>query len=357
VSLPTIVAAIQKEDDASQEGEQEVVIKREVLKLTDPRSYRVLMVLEGIRHVELTAPVDGVVRTVTARPGQKVKAQADAVRMDDTRANLVLKRARANMQAAQIEKKQGGNAALSDARLEAAQSEVDLAQYDVEQLVVRAPFNGEIQRVFVVEGQFVRAGEKLASICDTSRLSVEVPVERSAAAVGSSVEIKVEGTAVKGKVESVTALAPRFDPLRELTISPASAVLTVDNAAGKFAPGQTVFSDLVPLSPVAVVPSDCVSNMEDGNRKVQVLRDRVVRDLAVKILAKVGTESVFVSGRFNEGDEVIVKSSRVLADGTPLRALAAAGSSTSGGTGKSAATQPAGTKSAAGGKAPAATGF
>ena len=55
----------------------------------------------------------------------------------------------------------------------------------------------------------------------------------------------------------------------------------------------------------------------------------------VKILAKVGTESVFVSGRFNEGDEVIVSSSRELADGTPLRALAAGSSASGGGSGRS----------------------
>jgi multidrug efflux pump subunit AcrA (membrane-fusion protein) len=352
---PAIVAALHNDEEASKEGsEQEVVIKREVLKLTDPRTYRVLMSLEGIRHVELTAPVDGIVRTVTAKPGQKLKAQGDAIRLDDTRANLILKRARANLQAAQLEKKQASNAALAEARLEAAQSDVDLAQYDAEQLVVRAPFNGEIQRVYVVEGQFVRAGEKLATLIDTSRLAVEVPVERSAAAVGSNVEIKVEGTAVKGRVESVTALAPRFDALRELTVSPASAVVTLDNASGKLAAGQTVFSDLVPLSPVAVVPSNCVSNLPEGDRKVQVLRDRVVRDLPVKILAKVGTESVFVSGRFNEGDEVIVKASRELADGTPLRALAAGSNSAAGGAGKSSATQPGGAKPAAGGKKPAA---
>jgi len=353
---PEFAGAFQNEEE---ESEQEVVIKREALKLTDPRTYRVLMHLDGVRHLDLTAPVDGVVRNVTAKAGQKVKAQSEAVRLDDTRANLILKRARANLQAAQIQKKlakegDDNSTALADARLEAAQSESDIAQFDAEQLVIRAPFNGEIQRVYVVEGQFVRAGDKLATLLDPSKLQVEVPVERGTSAVGSNVEIKVEGTAVKGRVESVTALAPRFDPLRELTVSPASAVLSVDNSAGKFSAGQTVYSDLIPLAPVAVVPTECVSNVADGNRKVQVLRDNVVRDMPVKILAKVGTESVFISGRFNEGDEVVVKSSRELVDGTPLRALAAR--STAGGGGKPSATQPGGAKPAPGGTKPA-TGF
>jgi len=202
----------------------------------------------------------------------------------------------------------------------------------------------------------VRAGEKLATLIDTSRLVVEVPVERSAAAAGGAVDVKVEETPLKAKVESVLALSARFDPLRELTVSPASALVSVDNSAGKFFAGQTVFCDLIPLAPVALVPSSSISNIADGNRKVQVLRDNVVRNLPIRILAKVGTESVFVSGRFNEGDEVIVSSSRgELADGTPLRALAAASSSGAGENGKTSSrssgankTQPAGKKSSAG---------
>ena len=359
VGLPAIGAVFQ-DDDKKDSAEQEVVIKREVLKLTDPRSYKASMHLEAARTLDLTTPVDGYLRTVSARPGQKLKAQGEAARLDDARAVLVVKRARANVQAAQVEKKlaQAKNdadlTALAEARLESAQADFELAQLEAEQLVVRGSFNGEIQRVYAVEGQFVRVGEKLATLIDSSRLQVEVPVERGAAAVGSTVDIKIEEAQVKARVESVTALSPRFDALRELTVSPASAVVSIDNAAGKFAAGQTVYSDLIPLAPVALVPAGCISNVPDGGRKVKVLRDNVIRDLVVRILAKVGTESVFVSGRFNEGDEVIVSSSRELADGTPLRALAARPSSGTDGIGKSNSTGPGAGKSQAGKKPPAA---
>jgi multidrug efflux system membrane fusion protein len=350
LALPAMVWAVQNEDDASKkEGELEVVIKREALKLTDPRSYRVSMHLDAVRTVELTAPVDGYVRAVSAKPGQKLKVQGEVLRLDDARAALVLKRAKANLLAFQIEKKlaQAKNdadlAALADARLEAAQADLDLAQFESERLVIRGPFNGEIQRVDVVEGQFVRAGEKLATLIDPSRLVVEVPVERAGATPGSSVDIKVEETPVKARVETVVALAEKFDPLRELTVSPASAIVSVENTQGKLFAGQTVYSDLIPLAPVALVPSGSISNAAEGNRKVQVLRENVIRNLPVKFLAKVGNDSVFVSGRFNDGDEVIVSTTRELADGTPLRALAA-GSAASSGTGGSnrAAPRPGG---------------
>jgi multidrug efflux system membrane fusion protein len=362
-AVPRLVGAFQEEEPQKDPSEQEVVIKREVLKLTDPRTYRVSMHLDAARALDLTAPVDGFVRTVTAKPGQKMKAQGEMVRLDDARAVLVLKRARANVQAAQVEKKlaqaknDADQTALAEARLEAAQADLDLAQFESEQLVVRGPFNGEVRRVYVVEGQFVRAGEKLATLIDPTRFQVEVPVERSTAAVGSNIDIKVEEVQTKARVESVTALGARFDPLRELTVSPASAVVSVDNAAGKFHDGQTVYADLIPLAPVALVPTACVSNVPDaeGNRKVKVLRDNVVRDVLVRILAKVGNDSVFVAARFNEGDEVIVSSSRELADGTPLRALAARASSAGAGTGKATSAGATG-KPPQPGKKPA-TGF
>ncbi len=354
-ALPALAWAVQNDENS---GEVEVIIKREALKLTDPRSYQVSMHLDAVRTVELIAPVDGYVRTVAVKPGQKLKVQGEVVRLDDSRAAIVLKRAKANLTACQIEKKlaQAKNdadlTALADARIEAAQADLDLAQFESERMVVRGPFNGEIQRVDVVEGQYVKAGERLATLIDPAKLVVEVPVERANSAPGSTVDIKVEETPVKARVESVIALAEKFDPLRELTVSPASAFVSVDNAQGKLFAGQTVYSDLIPLAPVALVPASSITNAEEGNRKVQVLRENVIRNVRVRILSKVGNDSVFVSGRFNDGDEVLVSWTRDLADGTPLRALAAgAGAASAAGGGNSrTATRPAGA-----GKAPAET--
>ena len=54
-------------------GEVEVIIKREAVKLTDPKTFQVAMHLEAVKSVEFTAPAAGIVRTVTAKAGQKVK--------------------------------------------------------------------------------------------------------------------------------------------------------------------------------------------------------------------------------------------------------------------------------------------
>jgi membrane fusion protein, multidrug efflux system len=309
------------------EGEQEVVIKRAALSLLDPRTYRASMHLAPARRVDLTAPADGVIRSVAVRPGQKAKQQMEACRLDDARAVLVQKRAKALLAAAEAERKaaeakgDAGLVALADARRDAAVAEVEIANHDWERLVVRVPFEGDIERVYVVEGQFVRAGDRLATVLDGSRLTVEVPIERTGAAPGGVLPIRVEDMSVQARIEAIIPLAPQFDALRELTASPASAIVVVDNTAGTLSAGQTVYSDLVPQFPVALVPSACISNLPDGNRKVQVLRDAVVRNVTVRVLGKIGSDSVYLSGRFGDGDEVIVSSTRELPDGTPLRAL------------------------------------
>jgi membrane fusion protein (multidrug efflux system) len=317
-----------KDAAAAESAGQEVVIKREAITIVPSDAYKVPLQLHPGKLLDLTAPLDGVVRSVTAQPGQKLAKEADPIRLDDARPSLILRRAKAHVQAATIERKmaQAKNEAdliaLADARLEAAQADFDLAQSDVNRAIIRAPFAGFALRVHVVEGQFVRAGDRLMSLADSTKLQVEIPIDRSQAKVGDQIELNVEGAVINAKIEAILPLAAQFEPMRDLAASPASALVSIDNAQGKLAAGQTVSTRLIPLEPVALVPSVGVSNVPDGNRKVQVLRSRVVRNIVVQILAQVGTERVYISGPLIAGDEIIVNSSQELPDGTVLRSRA-----------------------------------
>lgn len=314
-----------KEDGAGEGTGHEVAIKREALTIVPTETYKVPLQLLPAKTLDVTAPLDGFVRSVTAQPGQKLPKEADPVRLDDTRPSLILRRAKANVQAATIERKlaQGKNEAdliaLADARLDAAQADFDLAQYEVNRTVIRAPFAGSVLRVHVVEGQFVRAGDRLLTLADTSKLQLEIPIDRSQAKVGDQVELKVEGAAINAKIEALLPLSAQFEPMRDLAASPASAIVSIDNAQGKLAAGQTVHTKLIPREPVALAPTVAVTNVSDGNRKVQVLRANVVRNIVVQILSQVGTERVYITGPLIVGDEVIVSSTQELPDGTVLR--------------------------------------
>lgn len=304
-------------------GDQ-VIVKREATHIEPPHKYKVTLAIEPIRAVTLTAPFDGVVRQADLKPGSKVQLQTDVVRLDNSVAKLQQARADAALRIALAEQKQAADKdelqkTLAQAKVDVAKAEADLAKYQVEQASVRAPFAGELQRTLVSEGQFVRAGDPLAVLVETSKLRVEVPVERASAVQGKTLPVKIESAEVDATVEAVLPLDARFGALRDVFDSVASAVLIVDNADGRFKAGQSVYVPLIPRQPVAEVPSSSLGNLPDGQRKVQVVRHLVVRDIPVIVMGSVGINRLFVSGAFAEGDEVIYESSHQLGDAFQLR--------------------------------------
>lgn len=305
----------------------EVIIKREALKLTDPQHYKVALYLEPVRQVDLTAPVAGLVQSVSARLGQREAKGAEAFRLENAQAGLILRKVRGNLQAAKVEKriadgkKDADLIALADARVDAAQADVELAELESQRLVIRMPFAAQVVKIHAPEGQTVRPGDLLATIAETSKLVVEVPCEKQQANIGGTIEINIDQTPVKARIEAVLPLNPRFDVLRDLGDSLVSVVVAIDNLDVRYQARQSVYTTLQPLDPIVAVATSTVSNSSDGSRKVQVLRDNIVRNIPVRVHAKMGTERVYVSGKFRDGDELIVQASKELTDGTPVRAL------------------------------------
>jgi biotin carboxyl carrier protein len=310
-------------------GDQ-VLVKREPARLIDPEKYRTHLSLEPYQSITMAAPFDGVVRQVAQKANSQVKSQQELLRLDNTVQKLHLVRAQAAFKVATTEqkladKKDETQAALAQAKVDLAKAELDIAQNSVDSATLRAPIIGEVMRVLVAEGQYVRAGDPLIVIGDTAKLKVEIPAERAQLEKDKPFSLKVEQAEVEGKVEAVLPLDAKFNPLRDLFESVASAMIVVDNANGKWKAGQSVFVPLVPRHPVVEVQASTVANSTDGGRKVQVLRQSVVRDLPVVLMGPIGSNRLFVSGPFGEGDEVIYETSHTLPDGFVLRSAAATG--------------------------------
>jgi len=308
-------------------GDQ-VIIQREPTHVMQPQGYRVAMWLEPIRSVTLTAPVDGIVRHTEGKSNSKIQTQSEVVRLDNTVAKLKVQAAEAAMRIALAEQKLAAEKdetekALAQARVDVAKAETELAKFYLDQLSIRAPFAGELQRVLVTENQFVRAGEPVAIVIDSSRMRVEIPLERASASSGKSQAIKVESSEVEGKIDAVLPLSERFKVVRDLFDSVASAVVIVENADGKLKSGQSVYVPLIPRQPIAEVPTSSIKNLPDGQQRVQVVRHMVVRDVPVLVMGSVGVNRLFVSGAFAEGDEVIYESSHQLNDAFQLKPAAA----------------------------------
>lgn len=304
-------------------GDQ-VVVKREAAHLIDADKYRVNLSLEPHQQVLLSAPHDAIVRQVLEKTNNKVKPQSEILRLESTAQKLHLQKAQAEYRAATLEQKLAKDEdqkALAAAKLEAAKAEVDLAQFLYDQTGIRTPISGEVRRILVVEGQYVRAGDPLALVGDSSKMKVEIPVERAGLEKGGKRTIKIEANEVEGTVDSIVPLSPGFDALRDLFESITSAVVIFDNADGKLFAGQTVYVPLVPRQPVVQVASSAVLNAADGGRRVQILRQGVVRDIGITLMGPVGVNRLYVAGPFAANDEVIYESSHQLPDGFQLAPL------------------------------------
>lgn len=316
VSMPSAPPAYGQEETA--EGPTEAVIERLPVVLRDPATYQIPLMLEPKKAMTLSSQVAGIVTGIVVKPGEKVRAQSEVLRLDTQDLQILLERAQAGLKAAQADQR----AAQGDAAKEAATARIDIARADLrlaelrlEQAIRRAPFDAEVYRIHAVEGEYVTSGEPLLELADRSEVIAEVPVERSAVKAGDPLSVKIGEKTVEGTVAAVLPAPERFGPLRDLFLSIAAARVTIPNAAGEFHPGDTVYSDMIPRHPIIEVPTEALLNTDDGGRRVQVIREGYVRDVPVQLLGQVGETHIFVSGRFSEIDQVVHKSSVELVDG------------------------------------------
>lgn len=289
---------------------QPALIERLPIVLRDPQTYQTPLVLKPVMAVDLVAQSDGIVKAIQVLPNQKAARLSEAIRLEPTEQQLQLDRAKAALKAAEA-----ATGPQAEPLREVALLDVKIAEHRLEQTIVRLPFDGTVTRILVVPGQFVRAGDSLVRLADLTRLSVDLPVDRTLVKAGDTIELRIEDQATTGTVDAVLPLLPRFEPLRQLFLSVATAQVSIDNPAGKLAEGQTVFSDVIPRAPVTEVPTLAISSNTDGDRRVQVIREGFVRDVPVTLLAQSGGDYVFVTGRFGTTDELVVKTSKELRDG------------------------------------------
>jgi RND family efflux transporter MFP subunit len=298
---------------------------------TPPDRYRVPTPLEPIRRVALMAPADGIVQAVSVPVGATVREGQELVQLDRAEAAARLKIAQAGvkeMQAALADIQAQGTAtgtpkwaiAIAEARVEAAEAQTELARLVLDRCTLRAPFAGRLMAAPVSAGQYVVKGTTVAELADVSALRVLVPVDRTAATPGGSLNLDVEGKPVAGKIRAVIPMPESFAALRDLAIPLAAAWVEVANTDGALEPGQRARSPHLPTAPLAVVPGRAVHEAGGaGGPSVQVIRNEFVADVPVLVLGEMGPERVQVSGALRPGDVLIAESSVPLVAGTLIR--------------------------------------
>lgn len=175
--------------------------------------------------VPIQSPVDGVVQQVLVQEGERVQRGQVLFRLDTRRLEAQLNLARAHLQAAKAdyarvqrlkETKVAAEEELARAAaaVTAAQSEVQSAEVELDDRILRAPCNGALGELNLVAGQVVSRGTTLVSLVIPEPLKVEWRVpgnEVGQFQIGQKFQLHVEATADERFIGSITFIAPAVD--------------------------------------------------------------------------------------------------------------------------------------------------
>jgi multidrug efflux system membrane fusion protein len=199
------------------------------------------------RTVEMKAETSGRVTTLGVERGKRARAGQVLLKLDlrDRQARLEQARAGVNehrsaWEAQQELKPQGyvsdTELAATLARLESARAELIRAQLDLEYMQVRAPFDGTVQERAVEIGDYVRAGDPVATFVDNTHLVVTGSIAEQDAGFVRVGELAtaalVTGQDVKGRIRYLSPVAD--EATRTFTVE-----LEIPNPAGDLPAGVT----------------------------------------------------------------------------------------------------------------------
>jgi multidrug efflux system membrane fusion protein len=199
------------------------------------------------RTVEMKAETSGRVAALGVDRGERARAGQVLLTLDlrDRQARLEQARASVNEHQSawdgqQALKPQGyvsdTQLAETRARLETARAELVRAELDLEYMKVRAPFDGTVQERAVEIGDYVRAGDPVATYVDNTHLVVTGSIAEQDAGfvrVGETATAAlVTGQDVKGRIRYLSPVAD--DATRTFTVE-----LEIPNPTGTLPAGVT----------------------------------------------------------------------------------------------------------------------
>jgi membrane fusion protein (multidrug efflux system) len=218
----------------------------------------------------------------------------------------------------------------SRAALQVAEAQVDLAQARLQRMRITAPFDGTLGLRSINLGQYVKDGDALVNLEDTSKLTVDFRLpERYQNQIAPGQGVQVQLDALPGKRYDARVIA--IDPLLDANGRSISVRAEMPSAPGDglrpgmFARVLTVFSV---NERALVVPEEAL--VPQGGRQFVYLideqgqgdaRKRVSRRVEVELGVRRGAEVQITRG-LNEGDTVVVAGQqRLQRDGTAVRVV------------------------------------
>ncbi|GAA0786815.1 efflux RND transporter periplasmic adaptor subunit [Roseibium denhamense] len=208
-----------------------------------------------------------------------------------------------------------GRQAEAAARVNVAEMALRRAKYDLDNAMVRAPFNGIVIEVGTEVGQFVALGSEVARLIDTDDIRVEANVP------ARFIEALQPDQTVYGTTGSGGAIVLKLRaalPTESSATRTRPVVFDVVSKEGIAAAGQSLTLDLPVSAPrsVPAVPKDALIQSRDG-WQVFVAKDGIAEPRSVQIGIALGDRYEVTSG-LSVGDIVVVRGNERLRPGQQI---------------------------------------
>lgn len=208
---------------------------------------------EAIRRTTVQAQVEGVIQSLPVRENSSIREGQVVLQIDSTELALEMAKARSNLLDARAEyerltfgdeeiedpalREQREEYARAQSGLNTAEVNLEQAKLQLERSTVRAPFEGRVADLLVVEGQHVSSGTELMTIVDLDPIKVEVEVlEGELRHLAEGREARVDFAAFPG--ETFTGRIETINPVVDPEERTSRVTVLIRNPDGRIKPGM-----------------------------------------------------------------------------------------------------------------------
>jgi len=299
--------------------------------------------LVPLEDAQVAAGAAGKVLATTAERGQQVKQGDVLVKLDGRIASAQAAAAQAQVEVAKAQLEsatadcerstqlfKGGGVAISqhqktlaacrttEAQLAAAQAQARLAQSNLADMTIRAPFDGVVAERMISAGEYVGPSSPVVSLISSKAMKLELTVPAQSAGevrVGQVVEFAVgrlvDGKAYKTTITHVGATLRKGS--RDLVIE-----AMVDGAQVPLPPGSFVNARLrLDDAPLPVVPAKALRQTA-GQARVFVVKDGRLEERMVQVSEVRGDVAGIIDG-VTPGETVVASATSELRDGAAVK--------------------------------------
>ncbi len=287
--------------------------------------------LEGTHEADIISETSGKITKINAEVGMFVPTNSAVAEVENDLQEIAVEAAHANNDKATADLKREKNLfsqnAVSQRQLEeaevgakAALSQLKLAQKNYDNTFLKTPIGGRLAQKFVVIGQMITPGTKVATVVDDSRMKLKVGIPEdyiSAVKPGSDVQVTSDAVPDKAFSAKVKTIALKADPQTRTFQAEIELANDHDRSlkSGMFA--RTVITTSADAGSL-VVPVTALTEASENTPAVFVVNDSVVSLKHVAVGARNDSLAEIVSG-LNAGDLVVDFGQQNIKDGSRVK--------------------------------------